>query len=207
MGIGGGRDQKPQMARTAENSLVVSTFESRFTAEDYDFWNRLEYIYMCIIYVLKMPTGESLISRQGGGVSSLWATEASYILMALKRVYTQLMRPLSDQFSKASQNTKKLWPWVKLCGSRPPDMKEMLCLMSASCRSTDVTVSSGCPQWCICPGFCSFSSWFPPSELTPFLSAKVSELFWFTSTSHLSLFCLGESTSVSASDSPSFRET
>jgi hypothetical protein len=37
MGIGGGRDQKPQMARTAENSLVVSTVESRFTAEDYDF--------------------------------------------------------------------------------------------------------------------------------------------------------------------------
>jgi hypothetical protein len=113
MGIGGGRDQKPQTARTAENSLVVSTVESRFTAEDYDFWNRLEYIHTYIyiyiyIYVLNMPTGESLISRQGGGVSSLWATEASYILMALKQVYTQLMRPLSDQFSKTSQNTKKL---------------------------------------------------------------------------------------------------
>jgi hypothetical protein len=51
MGIGGERDQKPQMARTAENSLVVSTFESRFTAEDYDFWNRLEYIYMCVLYM------------------------------------------------------------------------------------------------------------------------------------------------------------
>jgi hypothetical protein len=51
MGIGGGRDQKPQMARTAENSLVVSTFESRFTAEDYDFWNRLEYIYMYYICI------------------------------------------------------------------------------------------------------------------------------------------------------------
>ncbi len=55
-----------------------------------------------------MPTGESHISRQGGGVSSLWATQASYILMALKQVYTQLVRPLSDQFSKTSQNTKKL---------------------------------------------------------------------------------------------------
>jgi hypothetical protein len=50
MGIGGGRDQKPQMARTAENSLVVSTIESRFIAEDYDFWNRLEYIYVLYTY-------------------------------------------------------------------------------------------------------------------------------------------------------------
>jgi hypothetical protein len=51
MGIGGGRDQKPQTARTAENSLVVSTVERRFIAEDYVFWNRLEYIYICM-YVL-----------------------------------------------------------------------------------------------------------------------------------------------------------
>jgi hypothetical protein len=48
MGIGGGRDQKPQTARTAENSLVVSAVESRFIAEDYDFWNRLEYLYIYI---------------------------------------------------------------------------------------------------------------------------------------------------------------
>jgi hypothetical protein len=39
-----------QMARTAESSLVVSTVESRFIAEDYDFWNRLEYIYVLYMY-------------------------------------------------------------------------------------------------------------------------------------------------------------
>ncbi len=39
-----------QTARTAENSLVVSTVESRFIAEDNDFWNRLEYIYVLYMY-------------------------------------------------------------------------------------------------------------------------------------------------------------
>ncbi len=106
-----------------------------------------------------------------------------------------------------SQKDFELWPWAKLCGSKAPEVKEIVGLTSSCCRSTDDTLSSCCSWWSICPGLCLFPPPFPPSELIPFASPKFSDSLWVNSLSCLCRFCLGESASVSASDSPSFTET